>query len=67
MKTCEESSGTPWTRFASATPQMNAAPALPIVFAHIQVARQRGLSCFSRHSNETTRTISSTRISSSAR
>ncbi len=39
---------------------------LPIVFAHSQVARQRALACFSRHSNETTRTISSTRIASSA-
>ncbi len=66
MKTCEESSGTPYTRLASATPQMNAAPVLPIVFAHSHVARQRGVSRFSRHSNETTRTISRTSRSSSA-
>jgi hypothetical protein len=41
----------------SAIPQTSDAPPLPIAFAHIQVARQRGFSLFSRHSNETTRMI----------
>jgi hypothetical protein len=65
-KKCDELSGTSVIGFASATPQTNDAPRLPIVLAHSQVARQRGPSCFSRHSKDTTRTISRTRISSRA-
>ena len=61
-----ESSGTPWIRFASPIPQTSAMPALPIAFAHSQTDRHRGLSLFSRHSNETTRTIRKKRTSSSA-
>ena len=48
-------------------PQINAMPVLPPVLAHIQTRRHCGLSLFSRHSNETTRTIRKKRISSSAR
>jgi len=40
---------------------------LPIVFAHVHVERQRGVSLFERHSNETTRTIRKNRMSRSAR
>ena len=48
-------------------PQIRAMPVLPTAFAQSQTLRQRGLSLFSRHSNETTRTIRKKRISSSAR
>jgi hypothetical protein len=40
---------------------------LAIVFARVQAPRQRAPSRRSRHSKETTRTISSTSTSSSAR
>jgi len=48
-------------------PQRSGAPKLPIVFAHDHVARQRGLSLFERHSNDTTRTMRKKRMSRSAR
>ena len=47
-------------------PQMNEAPKLPIALHQCQTCRQRGLSLFSRHSNETTRMIRNTSTSSSA-
>ena len=62
-----ESSGTPPRRLASAIPQSIGTPKLATVFAAAQNARHRVPSPFSRHSNETTRRISSTRISRSAR
>ena len=61
-----ESIGTPCTRFASAIPQISGAPTLPTTFAHNQAPRQRVPLPFWRHSNDTTRTISSTSTSSSA-
>ena len=52
-KSPSESIGTPCTRFASATPQISAAPKSRSVFAQLQTLRQPGLSLFERHSNET--------------
>jgi hypothetical protein len=49
--------GVPYSRFASPTPQISEAPKLPTAFAHSQAFRQRGLSLFVLHSNETTRMI----------
>jgi hypothetical protein len=51
----------------SPIPQISAMPALPSAFAHSHTLRQPGVWPFSRHSNDTTRMISSTRINSSAR
>ena len=67
MKSPSESIGVPYTRHDSPIPQRSGAPRLPIVFAHVQTARQRGLSLFERHSNETTRTMRKKRMSRSAR
>ena len=67
MKSPSELMGTPYTRHDSPIPQSSDAPKLPIVFAHVHVERQRGVSLFERHSNETTRTIRKNRMSRSAR
>ena len=48
-------------------PQRNGAPTEPIVFIHAQNALQPVLSALPRHSNESTRTIRSARMSSRAR
>ena len=48
-------------------PQVSGAPYEAIVLSQLQSERHRGLSDFARHSNEITRTIRSTRISSRAR
>ena len=48
-------------------PQSSEAPKLPMVFAHVHVERQPGVSLFERHSNETTRMIRKKRMSRSAR
>ena len=61
------SSARPCSRFESPTPQISDAPKLPSALAHNQTVRQRGLSLFSRHSNETTRTIRHPSSSRSAR
>ena len=67
MKSPSESIGTPYTRHDSPIPQSSGAPKLPIVFAHVHVERQPGLSLFERHSKETTRMIRKKRMSRSAR
>jgi hypothetical protein len=48
-------------------PQRRGAPTDPTVFIHVQNAFHPGLSAFPRHSNESTRTIRSARISRRAR
>ena len=67
MKSPSESIGTPYRRHDNPIPHRSDAPKLPIVFAHVHVARQPGVSLFARHSNETTRTMRQTRMSRSAR
>src|SRR5262249_56812680 len=58
-----ESIGSPYRREERPIPQISDAPKLPMVLAHVQVARQRRVSLFERHSNDTTRMIRKKRMS----
>src|SRR6185295_12430996 len=59
--------GSPCSRSPSATPSRSGARTLPIVRAHDQPVRQRALSRFPRHSNDTPRPNSATSTSTRAR